>query len=237
MSSKPKIAMPPQDSTKKKSKFRMSLQSLALNGFPTFLVDKFENIESESTDTIIEELFCYIYKSLLESGCSNSEFYENIKQVLTGSLDPFVYSPHKSETDLHDFVNSIFTNCDLSLLFFRSQSYFCSHFHDPFGHLSTDFNLIFIRRDFIMSEDDSSTVNNGLYDMYYIDKKSYYKHNTSNSVSILDDKSNDSLHIRALSIYDYVFPKLQSVSSAVRSLQDVYNDINAYYGREDYELN
>ena len=237
MSSEPKIIIPPQDSAKLKS--QISPQSLTLNGFPTFLVDKFENIESEFTDTIIEELFCYIYKSLFESGRSNSEFHESIEQVLTGTLDNFVCSSHKpkSETDSYDFVNSIFTNCDLSLLFFRSQSYFCRCFHDHINNLSNDFNLIFIRREFIISEDGLSTVNNGLYDMYYIDKKSYYKHNTSNSVSILDDKSDDSLHIRALSIYDYILPKLQSVSSAVRSLQDIYNDINAYYGREDYELN
>lgn len=239
MSSTPKVAMPPQDYTK--SKFRMSLQSLALNGFPIFLVDKFENLESESTDTIIEELFCYIYKSLLESGRSDSAFNENIKQTLTGSLDPFVYSPHKSETDLHDFVSSVFINCDLSLLFFRTQSYFCSHFHDPSDYLSADFNLIFIRREPILSEDGSSTMNNGLYDMYYVYKKSYYKHNVVDSVSILDDisniKSDDSLHVRALSIYDYVFPKLQPVASAVRSLQDVYNDINHWHGREDYEIN
>ena len=217
MSSTPKVAMPPQDYTK--SKFRMSLQSLALNGFPIFLVDKFENFES--TDTIIEELFCYIYKSLLESGRSNSAFNKNIKQTLTGSLDPFVYSPHKSETDLHNFVSSVFTNCDLSLLFFRTQSHFCSHFHDPSDYLSTDFNLIFIRREPILSEDGSSTMNNGLYDMYYIDKRSYYKHNTYDSVSILDD----SLHVRRSLIYDYIFPRLKPVTSAVRSLQDVYNDI------------
>ena len=234
MSSTPKVTMQPQDSAK--LKYQTSLQSLTLNGFPTFLVDKFENFESESADTIIEELFCYIYKSLLESGRSNSEFNRNIEQVLTGSFDSFVYSPHKSEIDLHNFVDSIFTSCDLSLLFFQSSYQFCNQFHDPFDYLSADFNLIFIRREPIISEDGSSTMNNGLYDMYYIDKKSYYKHNVSDSVSILDDKLDDSLHVRAISIYDYVFPKLQSVTSAARSLQDVYNDINYYHGREDYEL-
>lgn len=232
MSSKPKVAIQPQDSTKLKS--QISLQSLVLNGFPTFLADRFEDFESESADTIIEELFCYIYKSLLlESGRSNSEFNKNIEQILTGSLDPFIYSPHKSETDLHNFVSSVFTNCDLSLLFFRTQSYFCSHFHDPSDYLSADFNLIFIRREPILSEDESSTMNNGLYDMYYIDKRSYYKHNTYDSVSILDD----SLHVRRSLIYDYIFPRLKPVTSAVRSLQDIYNDINAYHGREDYEIN
>lgn len=232
MSSKPKVIIPPHDSAKLKS--QISLQSLVLNGFPTFLADRFEDFESESADTIIEELFCYIYKSLLlESGRSNSEFNKNIEQILTGSLDPFIYSPHKSETDLHNFVSSVFTNCDLSLLFFRTQSYFCSHFHDPSDYLSTDFNLIFIRREPILSEDESSTMNNGLYDMYYIDKRSYYKHNTYDSVSILDD----SLHVRRSLIYDYIFPRLKPVTSAVRSLQDVYNDINHYHGREDYEIN
>ena len=232
MSSKPKVAIQPQDSTKLKS--QISLQSLVLNGFPTFLADRFEDFESESADTIIEELFCYIYKSLLlESGRSNSEFNKNIEQILTGSLDPFIYSPHKSETDLHNFVSSVFTNCDLSLLFFRTQSYFCSHFHDPSDYLSADFNLIFIRREPILSEDESSTMNNRLYDMYYIDKRSYYKHNTYDSVSILDD----SLHVRRSLIYDYIFPRLKPVTSAVRSLQDIYNDINAYHGREDYEIN
>ena len=232
MLSKPKVIIPPQDSAKLKS--QISLQSLALNGFPTFLADRFEDFESESADTIIEELFCYIYKSLLlESGRSNSEFNKNIEQILTGSLDPFIYSPHKSETDLHNFVSSVFTNCDLSLLFFRTQSYFCSHFHDPSDYLSADFNLIFIRREPILSEDESSTMNNGLYDMYYIDKRSYYKHNTYDSVSILDD----SLHVRRSLIYDYIFPRLKPVTSAVRSLQDVYNDINHYHGREDYEIN
>ena len=232
MLSKPKVIIPPQDSAKLKS--QISLQSLALNGFPTFLADRFEDFESESADTIIEELFCYIYKSLLlESGRSNSEFNKNIEQILTGSLDPFIYSPHKSETDLHNFVSSVFTNCDLSLLFFRTQSYFCSHFHDPSDYLSADFNLIFIRREPILSEDESLTMNNGLYDMYYIDKRSYYKHNTYDSVSILDD----SLHVRRSLIYDYIFPRLKPVTSAVRSLQDVYNDINHYHGREDYEIN
>ena len=239
MSSKPKVIIPPQDSAKLKS--QISLQSLVLNGFPMHIADRFEDFESESVDTIIEELFCYIYKSLLESGRSNSEFNENIEQILTGSLDPFIYSPHKSETDLHDFVSSVFTNCDLSLLFFRTQSYFCSHFHDPSDYLSADFNLIFIRREPILSEDGSSTMNNRLYDMYYIDKRSYYKHNAYDSVSILDDisnvKSDDSLHVRTFLIYDYIFPKLQPVTSAVRSLQDVYNDINHYHGREDYEIN
>ena len=231
MSSKPKGIIPPQDSAKSKS--QISLQSLVLNGFPTFLADRFEDFESESADTISEELFCYIYKSLLESGRPNSEFNKNIEQILTGSLDPFIYSPHKSETDLHNFVSSVFTNCDLSLLFFRTQSYFCSHFHDPSDYLSADFNLIFIRREPILSEDESSTMNNGLYDMYYIDKRSYYKHNTYDSVSILDD----SLHVRRSLIYDYIFPRLKPVTSAVRSLQDIYNDINAYHGREDYEIN
>ena len=241
MSSSPKVTIPPQDSTKSKS--QISLQSLALNGFPTFLADRFEDFESEFADTIIEELFCYIYKSLLESGRSDSEFNKNIEQILAGSLDPFVYSPHKSksETDLHDFVSSVFTNCDLSLLFFRSQSNFCNHFHDPSNYLATDFNLIFIRRELIISEDLSSTMNNGLYDMYYVCKKSYYKHNVVDSVSILDDisniKSDDSLHVRTISAYDYIFPRLKSVTSAVRSLQDVYNDINHWHGREDYELN
>ena len=231
MSSKPKVIIPPQDSAK--LKYQTSLQSLVLNGFPTHIADRFEDFESESADTIIEELFCYIYKSLLESGRSNSEFNKNIEQILTGSLDPFIYSPHKSETDLHNFVSSVFTNCDLSLLFFRTQSHFCSHFHDPSDYLSADFNLIFIRREPILSEDESSTMNNGLYDMYYIDKRSYYKHNTYDSVSILDD----SLHVRRSLIYDYIFPRLKPVTSAVRSLQDVYNDINHYHGREDYEIN
>lgn len=232
MSSKPKVAIQPQDSTKLKS--QISLQSLMLNGFPTHIADRFEDFESESTDTIIEELFCYIYKSLLlESGRSNSEFNKNIEQILTGSLDPFIYSPHKSETDLHNFVSSVFTNCDLSLLFFRTQSYFCSHFHDPSDYLSADFNLIFIRREPILSEDESSTMNNGLYDMYYIDKRSYYKHNAYDSISILDD----SIHVRRSLIYDYIFPRLKPVTSAVRSLQDVYNDINHYHRREDYEIN
>ena len=76
-------------------------------------------------------------------------------------------------------------------------------------------------------------MNNRLYDMYYIDKRSYYKHNTYDSVSILDD----SLHVRRSLIYDYIFPRLKPVTSAVRSLQDVYNDINHYHGREDYEIN
>ena len=75
----------------------------------------------------------------------------------------------------------------------------------------------------------------GLYDMYYINKKSYYKHNTSNSVSITNGMS-DVLCVKSISVYDYEFPKLQSVTSAVRSLYDIYNDINAYHGRTGYNL-
>ena len=234
MSSKPKVIIPPQDSAKLKS--QISLQSLVLNGFPTFLADRFEDFESESADTIIEELFCYIYKSLLESGRSNSEFHKNIEQILIGSLDPFIYSPHKSETDLHNFVSSVFTNCDLSLLFFRSSSQFCNQFCDFINNLSSDFNLIFIRREYPKVSEDYLSLGSGLYDMYYIDKRSYYKHNTSNSVSITNDMPNV-LCVKSISLYDYEFPQLQSVTSAVRSLQDIYNDINAYHGREDYDIN
>ena len=45
------------------------------------------------------------------------------------------------------------------------------------------------------------------------------------------------LCVKSISLYDYEFPQLKSVTSAVRSLQDIYNDINAYHGREDYDIN
>lgn len=232
MPSKPKVIIPPQDSVKLKS--QISLQSPALNKFPTFLADRFEDFESESADTIIEELFCYIYKSLLNSGRSNLEFHKNIEQAFTGSLDAFVYSSHKRES--HDFVNSIFTNCDLSLLFFQSSSQFCNQFYDFINNLSSDFNIIFIRREYPKVSEDYLSLGSGLYDMYYIDRRSYYKHNTSNSVSITNDMPNV-LCVKSISLYDYEFPQLQSVTSAVRSLQDIYNDINAYHGREEYNEN
>lgn len=232
MSSKPKVIIPPQDSAKLKS--QISLQSLALNGFPAYIVDKYEDFDNMPADSIIEELFCYIYKSLLNSGSFNLEFHKNIEQVFTGSLDAFVYSSHKRES--HDFVNSIFINCDLSLLFFRSSSQFCNQFCDFINNLSSDFNLIFIRREYPKVSEDYLSLGSGLYDMYYIDRRSYYKHNTSNSVSITNDMSNV-LCVKSISLYDYEFPQLQSVTSAVRSLQDIYNDINAYHGREDYDIN
>lgn len=232
MSSKPEVIIPPQDSTKLKS--QISLQSLTSNGFPTYIVDKYEDFDNMPADSIIEELFCYIYKSLLNSGSFNLEFHKNIEQVFTRSLDAFVYSSHKRES--YDFVNSIFINCDLSLLFFQSSSQFCNQFYDFINNLSSDFNLIFIRREYPKVSEDYLSLGSGLYDMYYIDRRSYYKHNTSNSVSITNDMPNV-LCVKSISLYDYEFPQLQSVTSAVRSLQDIYNDINAYHGREDYDIN
>ena len=210
-----------------------ALRSLVLNGFPTLIADKFENFGSESIDNIIEELFCYLYKSLLNSGSSNLEFHKNIEWILTSSLDTFVYSSRRSE--LHDFVCSIFTSCDLSLSLFQSSSQFCNQFHDFINNLSSDFNLILIRREYPKVSEYHLSIMHGLYDMYYINKKSYYKHNTSNSVSITNGMS-DVLCVKSISVYDYEFPKLQSVTSAVRSLYDIYNDINAYHGRTGYNL-
>ena len=216
------------------SPIKSSLSSLMLNGFPTYIVDKYEDFDNMPADSIIEELFCYIYKSLLDSGSFNLEFHKNIEQVFTGSLDAFVYSSHKMES--HDFVNSIFINCDLSLLFFQSSSQFCNQFYDFINNLSSDFNLIFIRREYPKVSEDYLSLGSGLYDIYYIDRRSYYKHNTSNSVSITNDMPNV-LCVKSISLYDYEFPQLKSVTSAVRSLQDIYNDINAYHGREDYDIN